>query len=136
MPMVVWWPGKVAAGSVNNDLVDFTDFLPTFADIARVPKPTTYGPLDGVSFFPHMVGATGKARPWIFNHYHPMMKNSPNINATSRWVQDSVYKLYDTTYKFYNIKLYPLEISPIKTLTAEEKSIRRSLGNVFSVMHN
>jgi len=137
VPMIAWWPGKIAAGSVNKDLVDFTDFMPTFADIANIAEPTDYGTLDGVSFYPRMVGLQGTPRPWIFCHYHPMIANSRDINKTTRWVQDSVYKLYDSTFRFYNIKTDPLETKAIKPakLTPEQLAIQNNFKAVLLTMH-
>jgi len=54
VPLLVYWPGTIIGGTVNNDLIDFTDFLPTLADIANVQVPDTYRPLDGVSFYPQL----------------------------------------------------------------------------------
>ncbi len=39
MPLAVRWPGKVKAGRVVDDFVSFTDFAPTFMEIAGL-KPT------------------------------------------------------------------------------------------------
>jgi arylsulfatase A len=37
VPLICRWPAKITPGSLNNDLIDFTDILPTFADIAGIP---------------------------------------------------------------------------------------------------
>lgn len=134
VPLFVWWQGKVAAGSINNDLVDLTDFMPTLAGIANTPVPTTYGVLDGVSFAPRLTGLPGTPRAWTFCHYAPNLIKHPN--TIKRWVQDSTYKLYDTTYRFYNVKLDPNEASPLKKLTPQEQSIKDSFMQVLSTMHN
>ena len=34
VPLIVNWPGTTPAGKVLQDLTDFTDFLPTFAELA------------------------------------------------------------------------------------------------------
>ena len=34
VPLIVNWPGTTPAGKVRKDLTDFTDFLPTFAELA------------------------------------------------------------------------------------------------------
>ena len=54
VPLIVYWPGKVKP-SVNNNLIDFTDFLPTLAGIAGVSEPANYGTLDGLSFYPQLI---------------------------------------------------------------------------------
>ena len=34
VPLVVNWPGATPAGKVNHDLIDFSDFFATFAELA------------------------------------------------------------------------------------------------------
>jgi arylsulfatase A len=46
-------------------LIDFTDVLPTFADLAGAPLPA--GPaLDGRSFAPQIRGERGTPREWVY----------------------------------------------------------------------
>ncbi len=39
VPLIANWPGHVPAGTVRNDLVDFSDFLPTLAELAGAACP-------------------------------------------------------------------------------------------------
>jgi arylsulfatase A len=41
VPMMIWWQGHISGGTVNNDLIDLTDFMPTLAAMAKVQAPTT-----------------------------------------------------------------------------------------------
>ena len=53
-PMIVRWPGRVKAGSVNKTAVwYFADFLPTAAELAGAKPPAS---LDGVSVVPTLLG--------------------------------------------------------------------------------
>ena len=38
MPAMVRWPGKIAAGSVCNEIVSHLDWLPTFVAAAGEPE--------------------------------------------------------------------------------------------------
>jgi len=122
---------------VDSSLVDFTDFMPTLASIANIPVPTTYGILDGISFYPQSV------RPWIFCHFEPHPNGPPGDLA--RWVQNSVYKRYDAEdtlgarkNKFFNFVLDPYELKPIprKKETPEEHYLDSTFGTVLRTMHN
>ncbi len=55
MPFLVRWPGVVKAGSVSDQLVCFTDLLPTLADMTGKPAPRGAAP-DGMSFLPVLAG--------------------------------------------------------------------------------
>ncbi|MBT3482326.1 MAG: arylsulfatase [Opitutales bacterium] len=52
-PMIVRWPGKVAAGKTNDTAWYFADALPTFADLAGVKAPSG---IDGLSVLPTILG--------------------------------------------------------------------------------
>ena len=52
-PMIVRWPGKVAAGATDDTPWYFADLLPTLADLTDAPAP---GNLDGVSVLPTLLG--------------------------------------------------------------------------------
>ena len=53
VPMIVRWPGKIAAGAVSNHVGYFGDFLPTAAELAGAPPPEN---TDGVSFAAELLG--------------------------------------------------------------------------------
>lgn len=58
-PLIVRWPGHVAAGAVSDQVGYFGDFLPTAAEIAGARPPDH---LDGVSLLPALLGHP-EARP-------------------------------------------------------------------------
>lgn len=53
VPCLVRWPGRVPAGAVSDRISDFTDLLPTFAELLGRPAPAG---LDGVSILPTLLG--------------------------------------------------------------------------------
>ena len=65
VPTIANWPGVVKAGKVDDLLIDSSDLLPTFADLAGAKLPTK-NVLDGRSFLPQLLGKKGNPREWIF----------------------------------------------------------------------
>ncbi|MEY4054303.1 MAG: hypothetical protein RL034_1221 [Bacteroidota bacterium] len=65
VPLIANWPSTIKKGSVSKDLVDATDLIPTFAEIAGAPLPTN-NILDGKSFAYQLKGGKGSPRDWIF----------------------------------------------------------------------
>ncbi len=65
VPTIANWPGVIEANKVNNVLIDSSDLLPTFADLAGAKLPTK-NVLDGRSFLPQLLGKKGNPRQWIF----------------------------------------------------------------------
>ena len=66
VPLIVSWPGVTPAGKVSADLLDSSDFLPTFAALAGAKLPANTV-IDGRSFAAQVRGEKGEPRPWIFN---------------------------------------------------------------------
>ena len=107
VPLIAHWKGKIKEGSINDNLIDFTDFLPTImeAAIAKKMDPTQ---TDGVSFYPQLVGDTGASRDWIFCHYDPHWgKFQPRS-----YVQNKQWKLY-ANGEFYNLERDIMEVDPL-----------------------
>lgn len=65
VPMIVSWPGTTPAGKVSRDLIDFSDYFPTFAALAgaEMPKDRT---IDGHDFAPQVKGKKGDPREWVY----------------------------------------------------------------------
>jgi len=83
VPLIANWKGMVEPGSTSDILIDMTDFLPTFADLAggAPPSDVTY---PGKSFAFELRGEEGEGRHWV--------------RAESRgkgWVRTHDYKRYD-----------------------------------------
>lgn len=55
VPCIIRWPGKVPAGTVNDEITAIYDMLPTFCEIAGSQVPTDRV-IDGRSILPYMFG--------------------------------------------------------------------------------
>ncbi len=55
VPGIVWWPGRIAPGQVNDEMVISLDLMPTMLDLAGA-KPPEGHVLDGVSLRPVLLG--------------------------------------------------------------------------------
>jgi len=136
VPLIVTWPaGGVTGGQINNNLIDFTDFMPTAAEAAGATIPASYGVTDGRSFLGQLRGQSYVPRDWVFCHYQPGTDANPD--KVTRWINNATYKLYDSTGRFYNIALDPGERTPLKNrnLTSEEKALKRNFQNTMNTLH-
>ena len=97
-PLIVNCPGTIPAGTVSDDLVDFSDVLPTIADITGAKLPEVK--LDGRSFWPQCLGTKGNPRDFIFQYYYPKYKpaaakHGQGVNDQEIiWAQNQRHKLY------------------------------------------
>lgn len=126
VPLIVKWPKKVTASSVNNDLIDFSDFLPTICEAANIELKTFE--LDGQSFLPQLKGELGNPREWIYSWY----SREGDLSQASVFARNHRFKLYDTG-AFYEVpKDYeeerPLDIS---NLDPKTKEIHKKLNKVL-----
>ncbi|MEP6684655.1 MAG: sulfatase-like hydrolase/transferase [Parafilimonas sp.] len=132
VPMLIYCPGTVTAGSVDTSLVDMTDFFPTFAELAGAPK-KPYEPLDGTSFYDNITGniVAAKQRTNVYCYWPRDYQRKIDLS----YVTDYNYKLYDSLNggSFFNIKADMYEKSPIPTnmLTPSEKKIRTQFVKIL-----
>lgn len=100
VPLIARWPGKITKGQKVSDLIDFSDFLPTFAELANA-KPPVGVDLDGISFAATLLGKGDTSRRWAFAEHQ-----GKYFVRTHRW------KLYNDG-RLYNVELDAEETSPV-----------------------
>ena len=106
--MLATFGDRQCTPGVCDDLIDFTDVMPTIAEAMGINIPAEWD-TDGVSFLPQIEGRKGKTRKWILCHYDSFFQGAekPNDNAR-RYMRDHRYKLYSTG-EFYDVKSDVLE---------------------------
>ena len=112
VPLIVSQPGFIAGNTVHNDLVDFTDFLPTFAELgkAKLFNDVAY---DGHSFVSRLQDNGRPVRSWALAEH-----KGKSFVRNQRW------KLYSDG-RLFDLKEDPLEQKPIDTV-AESGSSKRA----------
>lgn len=111
VPLIVNWPGRIAGGKVNANLIDSTDFLPTICAAAGIEVPASLN-IDGHSFWPQLVGGDGKPRDWYYCWYAPRREFKGEFAANHH------LKLYRDG-RIFDVQRDPEETQPLK---AEELS--------------
>lgn len=71
VPAIAWWPGKIQAGTISNEITITMDLLPTFMELAEIPLFTVANKntLDGVSILPVLLdnkSLTGRKIFWRY----------------------------------------------------------------------
>jgi arylsulfatase A len=105
VPLIANWPGVIPPGSICEELVDTTDFVPTLCEVAAVTLPKEV-PFDGMSFLPILRGGKGQPREWIYSWYSATLANVHESAFDKR------FKLY-ADGRFYDMESDPLEQSPL-----------------------
>ncbi|MCA9123874.1 MAG: sulfatase-like hydrolase/transferase [Planctomycetaceae bacterium] len=116
VPFIARWPGKIAAGKVDNtSLISAVDLLPTFCDIADAELPVDYQP-DGISQVTTLMGrpSPDRIKPlfWKIDAKWPPRPESPNHWAGFVIVEQH-WKLLMSTDRSH-IELYDLQQDPFE----------------------
>ena len=110
VPLIANWPGKTPAGKVLPDLVDATDFLPTFAGLAGAKLPTK-NVLDGHSILPQLHGQKGEPRKWIY------------MQLANQWyAREAAWKL-NQAGELFDMSNAPFEEPLVSATTTNPKAI-------------
>jgi len=110
VPLVVNWPGVTPAGKISSDLIDSSDFFPTFAALAGATLPAIKI-IDGHSFLPQVRGQTGQSREWVF------------IELARKWyVADRQWKLNESG-ELFDLSDAPWTEKPVAANTADSAAI-------------
>jgi arylsulfatase A len=65
VPLIANWPGTTPPGTVSKNLVDFSDFFATCAELGAAPLPQKVT-LDSRSFAAQVKGSKDPARDWVY----------------------------------------------------------------------
>uniref|UniRef100_UPI00259B0C8F sulfatase/phosphatase domain-containing protein n=1 Tax=uncultured Polaribacter sp. TaxID=174711 RepID=UPI00259B0C8F len=88
VPFVVRWPKVIKAGTTSNQLIHYTDVLPTFMDVAGGKVPEN---VDGKSFLPILTGNDIAVNKYVYG----VRTNQNILNSEifpSRMIRDKRYK--------------------------------------------
>jgi len=112
-PLIANCPGTIPTGAVTEDLVDFSDVLPTLAELAGAPLPEGVT-LDGRSFASTLQGRSGgPKRDWIYSQL-----------GNKRVVRDKRFSLYNDG-RFYDLKADRYEEHDLSQSRAAETAAAR-----------
>ena len=125
VPLIANWPGHIRAGSVNDDLIDSTDFLPTICAAAGAKVPSSLK-IDGHSFWPQLMGEKGEPREWIYTWYA-----QDGVAPIREFVTTKEFKLYRNG-RFYDLKKDPFEDNDPETHRRSDRRQSRSRGKTQS----
>ncbi len=127
VPLIVYWPKKIKKGFVFNDLIEFSDFFPTLADVIEKNVKS-----DGKSFYPLLENEEFEPRKTAFVHYDPRWGKNGN-RYRNQFIRTIDYKIYRDG-KFFNLSNDVLEKKQLilDSMTKNELVIRTTLENLLN----
>ncbi len=111
VPTIASWPGVIDAGQVWDDLIDFSDILPTFVELVGADLPE--GDLDGQSFAGRLSANQPGPRQWAY----------AESRGNRYFAKTRTHKLYNDG-RFYNSAEDPFEKSPLEVSKLEGTALK------------
>ena len=116
VPCIASWPGKIPAGKVSPSLIDFSDFLPTFAAVAGAKLPAGLT-VDGKAFASQLRGKEEVwPRDWIFvqldRHWY---------DRDTRWKLNESSELFDMSNAPFAETLVPADKQDDAAISARKR---------------
>ncbi len=110
VPLLVSWTGHTPAGQVSHDLIDFSDFFATFAELGGAKLPDGVK-LDSHSFAAQIGGQKGTPREWAY------------VELSGRsYARDSRYKLTNHG-ELFDLKDAPFTELGVDKATTDEAAV-------------
>lgn len=129
VPVLVRFPGKVAAGTICDVPVIGTDFYPTFLDYAGIPlMPSQH--CDGVSIRPLLEGKSIAPRPffWHYPHYGNQGGEPSSVIREGDW--KLIFYHEDGHCELYNLAKDPTESGHLNAQYPEKvQELRQKLAD-------
>ncbi len=124
VPLIVRWPDHIKEGSTCDDLIDFSDLLPTLCELTHASMPDAE--IHGRSFAPRLLGMPGHPREWVHIQYEG-----------ARQVRNSDYMLNNRNQLRRVVELWEDPAGPDENSNPErEAGARKSLQAVFDSLGN
>jgi len=89
VPFIVRWPGVIKGGQRSSQLVSFVDLMPTFLELANLPRESY---LPGQSLVPIFKGEQVEGRKYVFSAYNSHTTGE-EMFWPARTVNNGRYKL-------------------------------------------
>jgi arylsulfatase A len=125
-PLIANWRGQIAPKVLKDELVDFTDVLPTLCEAANISL-SSEDPRDGVSFWPSLNGEPRQAKDYIYMWYEgKTWARTKSLGVIVDPIQGSTsYEKYVDHYKVTRQDLGDYSEDDQATLSFLEEEISR-----------
>lgn len=83
VPLLVRWPGRIAAGTTSARVTGFEDWLPTLLELVGAADAAPKG-IDGISFAPTLLGRRQEPRPFLYREF-PSYGGQQSLHLGDEW---------------------------------------------------
>ena len=113
VPLILSYPGSIAAGSTYDGLINLTDLLPTLCELAEINIPYKEE-IDGISFWPQLAGKHSRAHRENLYTWYNANRAMADQSKLITYAQEIGFKRYgpDANYpegRFFDLRTDPFE---------------------------
>lgn len=121
VPMIAYWPNKIEAGTVNNHVSAFWDYMPTFADLLGTKLDVD---TDGISMLPTLLGEGEQTRhEYLYWEFY------------GRAVRKDNWKLIRTGGNSYQLYDLATDLHEDNNLATQYPEIVKELDKILEAEH-
>jgi len=131
VPMVVWWPNKIAAGTSSDHISAFQDVLATIMDITGSDHPDD---IDGLSFLPTLIGEEGqKEHEYLYWEFHTWGGFQTVRKGKWKAIRKNVDDYPDSTIELYDLSI---DISEQNDVSADFSEVVEEMVRIMDEAHS
>jgi arylsulfatase A-like enzyme len=127
VPMIAWWPGKIAPGAETGHISAFWDVMPTLAELAGAEVPKD---IDGISFLPTLLGKNSKQKQHDYLYWEFHERGGKQAVRKGRWkaVRLQVRKNPNAPLELYDLETDPYER---RNIASQHPDIVRQMESIM-----
>jgi arylsulfatase A-like enzyme len=130
VPLIVRWPERIQAGTTNDHISAFWDFLPTAADLATQSAPKN---LDGLSMAPTLLGAQGqKQHDHLYWEFYEQGGKQAVRQGCWKGIRLNARRKPDGPIQLYNLDL---DLGETTDVAAEHPRMVKKLTRLIDASH-
>jgi arylsulfatase A len=131
VPLLVRWPGKIAAGTESRLISAQWDFLPTACEIAGIELPEE---IDGISMLPTLLGEPDRQRLHDYLYWEFFERGGKRAARMGKWkaIQENLHKDANSPIRLYNLDE---DLAEQHDLTSKHPELVARFREIFEEAH-
>lgn len=119
VPLILSYPGSIAAGSTYDGLINLTDLLPTLCELADINIPHKEE-IDGISFWPQVTGNQNEAHRENLYTWYNANRAMADQSKLITYAQEIGFKRYGPDINYPNGRFFDLRTDPFERAGAQK----------------
>jgi arylsulfatase A-like enzyme len=131
VPLIAWWPGRIAQGQTSKHPSAFWDFAPTACEVAGVEPPSG---TDGISYLPTLIGQPQAQREHDYLYWEFYEQGGKQAVQRGDWKAVRLDAIKDPSRP---LELFNLaeDLGEVRDVAAEHPEVAAELAEIMQTAH-